>query len=112
MTYAVIAALANVAGAAAITWRRRWGVRTLETMVALAAGFMLAVAFAEMLPEAIQRGGVQAASGALAGYLLVHLTQHTFAPHFHFGEETHEVSEGASVSALIGLLLHTFVDGV
>jgi ZIP family zinc transporter/zinc and cadmium transporter len=112
MTYAVIAALANVAGAAAITWRRRWGVRTLETMVALAAGFMLAVAFTEILPEAIRRGGVQAASGALAGYMLVHLTQHTFAPHFHFGEETHEVSATASVSALIGLLMHTFVDGV
>jgi ZIP family zinc transporter/zinc and cadmium transporter len=49
---------------------------------------------------------------ALLGYLLVHLTQHTLAPHFHFGEETHEVSEAVSVTALIGLLLHTFVDGV
>jgi ZIP family zinc transporter/zinc and cadmium transporter len=42
----------------------------------------------------------------------VHLTQHTLAPHFHFGEETHEVSSVVSVSALVGLLLHTFVDGV
>ena len=49
---------------------------------------------------------------ALAGYLLVHLTQHMLAPHFHFGEETHEVTELVSVSALAGLLLHTFVDGV
>ncbi len=42
----------------------------------------------------------------------MHLTQHTLAPHFHFGEETHEVSNVVSVSALVGLLLHTFVDGV
>ena len=49
---------------------------------------------------------------ALAGYLLVHLTQHMIGPHFHFGEETHQVSELVSVSALVGLLLHTFVDGV
>jgi ZIP family zinc transporter/zinc and cadmium transporter len=48
----------------------------------------------------------------LLGYLLVHLSQHTLTPHFHFGEETHRVSHAAGVSALIGLLLHTFFDGV
>jgi ZIP family zinc transporter/zinc and cadmium transporter len=44
--------------------------------------------------------------------LLVHFTQHTIGRHFHFGEETHSVSELVSVSALVGLLMHTFVDGV
>jgi ZIP family zinc transporter/zinc and cadmium transporter len=48
----------------------------------------------------------------LAGYLAVHLTQHTVTPHFHFGEETHPVSSVAGTSALVGLLLHTFFDGV
>jgi ZIP family zinc transporter/zinc and cadmium transporter len=48
----------------------------------------------------------------LVGYLLVHLSQHTLTPHFHFGEETHAVSRKAGVSALVGLLLHTFFDGV
>jgi ZIP family zinc transporter/zinc and cadmium transporter len=45
-------------------------------------------------------------------YLLVHFTQHTIGRHFHFGEETHTVSQVVSMSALIGLLMHTFVDGV
>jgi ZIP family zinc transporter/zinc and cadmium transporter len=45
-------------------------------------------------------------------YLAVHLTQHTIGRHFHFGEETHEVSPFISRSALVGLMLHTFVDGV
>ncbi len=48
----------------------------------------------------------------LAGFGLVHLTQHVFVRHFHFGEETHHVSPQVSISALVGLLLHTFVDGV
>ena len=48
----------------------------------------------------------------LLGYLLVHLTQHTLAPHFHFGEEHHHVTKVVSFSALAGLMLHTFVDGV
>ena len=46
------------------------------------------------------------------GNLLVHLAQHTITPHFHFGVETHRVSPVASRAALIGLLLHTFFDGV
>jgi ZIP family zinc transporter/zinc and cadmium transporter len=49
---------------------------------------------------------------ALTAYVLVHLTQHTIGRHFHFGEETHQVSAAVSVSALVGLLMHTFVDGV
>ena len=109
---ALMAAAANVLGAAAVTSRRRWSVKALEAMVAFSAGFMICASLADMLPEAIARGGQTAALVALGGYLLVHLTQHTLVQHFHFGEETHEVSETVSVSALVGLLLHTFVDGV
>src|SRR5205085_8718824 len=78
----------------------------------LAAGFLISVTVLDLFPEALVRGGPNAALVALVGYLLVHLTQHTLGRHFHFGEETHEVSQVVSVSALIGLLLHTFVDGV
>jgi ZIP family zinc transporter/zinc and cadmium transporter len=112
LAYALLAALANVLGAAAVTSRARWSMRALDVMVALSAGFMIAVSLGELLPEAIQRGGRSAALAALAGYMLVHLTQHTFARHFHFGEETHEVNTAVSASALVGLLLHTFFDGV
>ena len=110
--FALIAAGANILGAAAVTWRAGWSLRTLEALVALSAGFMISVTLVDILPEAVARGGREAALVALGGYVLVHLTQHTLAPHFHFGEETHEVTALASVSALIGLLLHTFVDGV
>lgn len=110
--YALLAALANILGAVAVTSRARWSMRALETMVALSAGFMIAVSLGELLPQAIERGGRTAALAALAGYLLVHLSQHTFAAHFHFGEETHEVTAAVSASALVGLLLHTFFDGV
>ncbi|MGQ0713232.1 MAG: ZIP family metal transporter [Gemmatimonadaceae bacterium] len=112
MALAVVAAAANVLGAAAVTWRREWSARALETMIALAAGFMVAASVTDIFPEAIARGGSTAAVVALVGYALVHLTQHTFARHFHFGEETHEVTSVVSMSALAGLLLHTFVDGV
>ena len=112
LLYAIVAGGANVLGALVVTANARQGVRALESMVALAAGFMMAVSLTDLLPEAIERHGHTAAVVALCGYLLVHLTQHTLSRHFHFGEETHEVSSIVSMSALAGLLLHTFVDGV
>ena len=112
LVYALAAAGANVLGAVAVTSRARWSVRALDAVVALSAGFLIAVSLASLLPEAIERQGGGAAVTALVGYLLVHLTQHTLVQHFHFGEETHEVSETVGFTALAGLLLHTFFDGV
>jgi zinc and cadmium transporter len=112
LIYALAAAGANMLGAIAVTWRSRWSVRALDAMLAFAAGFMIAVALIDLFPEAIARGGRSAAVVALLGYLAVHITQHVIGTHFHFGEETHHVSEAVSMAALVGLLLHTFVDGV
>ena len=112
LVYAIAAAGANLLGALAVTWRSRWSVRALDAMLAFAAGFMIAVALIDLFPQALARGGARAAFVALAGYLAVHVTQHVIGTHFHFGEETHAVSEAVSVAALVGLLLHTFVDGV
>jgi zinc and cadmium transporter len=112
LLYTLVAASANVIGAAAVVSRHRWSVRALDTMVALSAGFMISVALLDLAPDAIATHGESAALVILLGYLLVHLTQHTLAPHFHFGEEVHHVSKVTSFSALAGLILHTFVDGV
>jgi zinc and cadmium transporter len=112
LVYALIAALANVGGALVVSHGVSRGLLVIEYSVAFGAGFMLAVAITEILPEAFLRSGQAAPGLVLAGYLAVHLTQHTVTPHFHFGEETHAVKPAAGTSALVGLLLHTFFDGV
>jgi zinc and cadmium transporter len=112
VAYTLLAAVANIAGAAAVTSRAKWSMSALDKLIALSAGFMVSVAILDLAPEAIEHIGVIAAPLILAGFLLVHLTQHTLVPHFHFGEEVHEVTKTVSMSALAGLLLHTFVDGV
>ena len=112
LIYAVLAAAGNLVGALAITARPRWSPRSLELFLAFSAGFLVAVAIAGLLPEALAHAGDEAALVVLAGFLAVHLTQHALVGHFHFGEETHHVSKAVSASALAGLLLHTFVDGV
>lgn len=109
---ALVAALANVIGALLVTGRRVWTARDLDMMIAFSGGFMISVALVDMIPDAIVAHGTVAAWMVLAGYLAVHLTQHTLVPHFHFGEETHHVTRAVGISALIGLMLHMFMDGV
>ena len=84
LIYAIAAAAANVVGALVVATRARWSTRALDAMIALAAGFMICVALVDIFPEAIARAGARGAMAALAGYLLVHVTQHMLAPHFHF----------------------------
>jgi len=110
--YAGVAALGNVLGALVLTTRASWSRRTLEFVLAFSAGFLVAVSLGELVPEAVSQGGIGAGGWILTGFVLVHLTQHALVGHFHFGEETHEVSAEVGVTALVGLMLHTFVDGV
>ncbi|HET7248656.1 MAG TPA: ZIP family metal transporter [Gemmatimonadales bacterium] len=112
LVYALVAASANVLGALAVVRHVRRSLRLIEHAIAFGAGYMLAVCLVEVIPEALARGGATAPILVFAGYLAVHLTQHTVTPHFHFGEETHTVNAVAGSSALLGLLLHTFFDGV
>jgi zinc and cadmium transporter len=108
------AALANVFGGAIIV-QRHWERRYLKYFVALGAGFMLATAIMEVVPESLKLGGSNAAFLILVGDLIIHFFEHTVTPHFHFGEETHEdefVHSHKSYSVLIGLTIHTFFDGV
>jgi zinc and cadmium transporter len=120
----VTAAGANVLGGSLVA-HREWSRRYLNYFIALGAGFMLATALLEMIPESLKLRG-DTGTGflndtnsvfllVLAGYFLVHFFEHTIAPHFHFGEETHhhEISHAhASYAALLGLGIHTFFDGV
>ena len=118
------AAAANVLGGSLVA-HRQWSRHYLKYFIALGAGFMLATTLLEMIPESVK---LRTESGShffnssyavfvfvLAGYLVIHFFEHTIAPHFHFGEETHheEVSHAhASYAALLGLVIHTFFDGV
>ena len=108
------AAAANVFGGTIIV-QKNWDRSYLKYFVALGAGFMLGVAIIEIIPDSLELGGRSAALLVLAGYLLIHFFEHTVTPHFHFGEETHHdqfVASHKGLSVLLGLMIHTFFDGI
>jgi len=108
------AAAANVFGGAIIV-QRNWERRYLRYFIALGAGFMLATALIEMVPESLELRGRSAAFLILLGYLIIHFFEHTVTPHFHFGEETHKDEFIRSQQGIFGaarLIIHTFFDGI
>ena len=123
-----LAALANLIGGLLIvsSGAHRREAKLLKYLVALGAGFMLAAIFIEIVPESVAlwsdgpgrevaEGVVGATTLLLAGYLLIQLFEHTVAPHFHFGAETHPehvIRPSAAYTAIGGLTIHTFFDGV
>ena len=124
--FGVLAALANVLGGLILfpgklhtTYKK-----SLKYLLALGAGFMLAVTFFEILPKTILIWQRSASSPEdlsapmillLAGYLLTQFFEHTIAPHFHLGEEVHSentISTSSAYTGVGGLFIHTFFDGV
>src|SRR6201984_1239372 len=108
------AAAANVFGGAIIV-QKHWDRSYLKYFMALGAGFMLATAIVEVYPASLELRGKSAPFLVLMGYLIVHLFEHTVTPHFHFGEETHKdafVHGHRGYSVLVGLIIHTFFDGI
>jgi zinc transporter ZupT len=123
-----LAALANVAGGFILVssgiYKKYRGI--LKYILAVGAGFMLAVTFIEIFPEIFglwqnQPNGHEAEAFVfpmmlvLFGYLLTQFFEHTIAPHIHLGEEIHGdsiISTTSAYTAIGGLLIHTFFDGV
>ena len=112
--YGLLAAIAEIVGGSLVVLRKRWPAKVQEYLLALSAGFILALVFLELVPESIKSVGVEAPLFMLLGYSVLHFFEHTIVGHLHFGEETHHdvmVSKVASISTFVGLFVHAFFDG-
>jgi zinc transporter ZupT len=122
--FGLLAALANVLGGLILFPSKLHSdyKRGLKYLLALGAGFMLAVTFFEVLPKSIEIWQGQGNSDfyvpmllVLAGYLVTQFFEHTIAPHFHLGEEMHSdqlISARSAYTGIGGLMIHTFFDGI
>lgn len=129
LTFGFAAALANIFGGLILfpSQIHKNYKKLLKYLLALGAGFMLSVTFFEIIPKTVTIWQKLNPSDPenltvpmillLAGYLLTQFFEHTIAPHFHLGEEVHSHSEHlistrSAYTAIGGLLIHTFFDGV
>ncbi len=106
---------AEILGGAVLLARREWPRRAQDYLLALGAGFLLALVFTELIPRSFQTLGGTAGLVIILGFATIHFFEHTVVRHLHFGEEVHQevmVSRVASVSAFTGLFIHAFFDGL
>jgi zinc transporter ZupT len=114
LLFGLAAAGAEMLGGSLIYLKRSWPRRIQETLLALGAGFILALVFLKLIPVSIEAVGESAMVYCLLGFATIHFFEHTIVGHLHFGEETHSdvmVSKTASISAFSGLFVHAFFDG-
>jgi ZIP family zinc transporter/zinc and cadmium transporter len=115
LLFGLMAAGAEVLGGTLVVLRKQWPRRIQEYLIALSAGFLLALVFFELIPESLHLLGSTAPLYIVTGFGLLHFFEHTIVGHLHFGEETHTdvmVSRTASLSAFSGLFIHAFFDGI
>jgi zinc and cadmium transporter len=111
----LVAAAAEILGGTLIVLRKNWPRTIQEYLIALSAGFVLALVFFELIPESIGLLGARASLYIVIGFGVLHFFEHTVVGHLHFGEETHRevmISRVASLSAFTGLSIHAFFDGL
>ncbi|MGA9115799.1 MAG: ZIP family metal transporter [Bacteroidota bacterium] len=114
LLYGLIAAVAEILGGALVILKKQWPAKVQEELLALSAGFLLALVFLELVPESIEAVGYEAPLWMLLGYSILHFFEHTVVGHMHFGEETHPemvVSRVGGFSTFAGLAVHAFFDG-
>jgi zinc transporter ZupT len=122
--FGLLAALANVLGGLILFPSKLHSdyKRGLKYLLALGAGFMLAVTFIEVLPKTIELWRIHSSNDLyvpmlllLGGYMITQFFEHTIAPHFHLGEEVHSenlISARSAYTGIGGLMIHTFFDGI
>ncbi|HKX83065.1 MAG TPA: ZIP family metal transporter [Pyrinomonadaceae bacterium] len=129
LIFGLLAASANVLGGLvlfpqSVQTRYKAGIKYL---LALGAGFMLAVTFFEIVPKTIQLWQKNHPENSedlyvpmvllLIGYLVTQFFEHTIAPHFHLGEEVHVhsdhlISTRSAYTGVGGFFIHTLFDGI
>ncbi len=113
--FGLIASSVEILGGALVVLRSDLPRRAQDYLIALSAGFVLALVFIELIPESLIAVGAIASLYMMIGYAVLHFFEHTVVSHLHFGEETHNdvmVSKVASISTFSGLFIHAFFDGL
>jgi len=115
LTLGLIATVAEILGGSIIILTKKWPQKFQDYLLALSAGFIIALVLTQLIPESINSIGKTAPVLIMLGYATLHLFEHTLVPHLHFGEETHTehiIPETASYSIFFGLFTHAFFDGM
>lgn len=114
MTAVLLAALAGTGFSAASLLALlggELGARGRSLSAAFAAGILLALAFVDLFPEALELSGEAGVAGFVGGFALMFLTEAFTRAHTHHGPEEEPVHKHAVGPFVFGLAVHNLADG-
>ncbi len=87
IVYGLVAASAEILGGSVVLMQKKWPQKIQEYLLALGAGFILALVLLDLIPVSITGIGPAAPLLILTGFSVMHFAEHTVVGHLHFGEE-------------------------
>jgi ZIP family zinc transporter/zinc and cadmium transporter len=109
--YSLLAASAAMFGAFLVLKFHKWSEKNSLLLINFAAGVMLALAFAHLIPEAIE-ANPNALFYVLAGFLVMFFLQFIILFHPCHDDEGCKTHSTMDITSVIGLSFHSFLDGV
>jgi len=108
-----VSAAASLAGSLIVLRTKKITKNFLFYFIALGSGFILAASIFDMIPKTLEIAP-RAVVYIMLGFFIIHIFEHVFSSHFHFGEEVHkdEIQKSTAWSILLALTIHSFLDGV
>lgn len=112
-----LAGLATAVGALIVIMIKQPGEKMISVMMGFAAGIMIAISTLELIPEAVELGGVlNTAIGFMLGALMMFALD-IFVPHSHMGSGEKENDEKTKLKKMgyfifLGIALHNLPEGL
>lgn len=121
LLFAVATGLGMLAGVWAIRHFEVWAIRHTAELISFASGLLVSGALLHLVPRSAQLVGSEVGlAWTLASFLVLYLAEAHFVPHVHARGETvaedlrhdHDHGRPLGVMVVLGLAIHSVVDGV
>jgi zinc and cadmium transporter len=111
--FALVAGGAGLLGVWLMYRHEPWARAHTAELITFASGLLVAGSLLYLLAEASGMVGTAAAMGwALAAFVVLYVAENHFLPHPHTRDEHPEHGGSAGIAVILGLALHSILDGV
>ena len=108
----VVGGVLSLIGGVFLLWKRELANRLSFYLISFAAGSLLGAAFFDLIPEALEGGGVAVVPFILLGILITFMFESVLGLYHHHDQHLHDEHTFTVHTVLFGDAFHNFIDGI